>query len=55
MAGVGYDISDGVTLDVGYRFLDMGKSVAIPYAGAGVRTVNLREHQVRVGLRYRID
>jgi opacity protein-like surface antigen len=53
MAGVGYDISDGVSLDVGYRFLDMG-SVKIENAGQGSHA-KLREHQARIGLRYRID
>lgn len=53
MAGVGYDIRDGVTFDVGYRYLDMG-SAKIPNAGAGVSS-KLREHEVRVGIRYRID
>lgn len=51
MAGVGYDIRDGVTFDIGYRYLDMG-TLKLP--GAGVST-NQREHQLRIGLRYRID
>lgn len=53
MAGLGYDLRDGLTLDVGYRFLDMG-AVKIPNAGQGVAGKQ-REHEVRVGLRYRID
>ena len=52
MAGVGYDLADGLTLDIGYRFLDMGK-VRIP--GAGAVNAKLREHEARIGLRYRID
>lgn len=51
MAGVGYDLSDGFTLDVGYRYLDMGK---VSIAGANA-SAKLREHEFRVGLRYRID
>ena len=52
MAGVGYDLRDGVTLDVGYRYLDMG-TAKIP--GAGEASGKLRDHQLRIGLRYRID
>jgi opacity protein-like surface antigen len=51
MAGVGYDLSDGFTLDLGYRFLDMGK---VRFPGSGT-SAKLRDHEVRVGLRYRID
>lgn len=51
MAGVGYDIADGLTLDVGYRYLNMGK-VKVPGATTNAK---LQEHEARVGLRYRID
>ncbi|QLP97327.1 MAG: porin family protein [Rhodoblastus sp.] len=53
MGGVAYDLADGVTLDIGYRYLDMGQ-VKVPNAGSNVGG-KLREHQARIGLRYRID
>lgn len=51
MAGVAYDISDGLAVDVGYRFMDMGK-LNIPGVASNAR---LTSHEARVGLRYRID
>ena len=51
MAGVSYDIMDGFAVDVGYRYMNMGK-VNIPGATTGAR---LASHEARIGLRYRID
>ena len=41
MAGAGFDMTDNLTLDVGYRFRDVITSGADP-----------REHQLLIGLRY---
>jgi opacity protein-like surface antigen len=57
MAGVGYQISDRATLDVGYRYIDMGKiSSQRSDTGGGVNPAvhfdDLTAHEVKVGLRY---
>ena len=45
MAGFAFPIFDHAKIDIGYRFLDLGT----------VLGANLREHEVRAGLRYMID
>lgn len=59
MAGVGYAISPNLMLDVGYRYLDLGKikSEAFGCANGGVcaneiQSAHLASHDVRVGLRW---
>ena len=57
MAGVGYQITDRITLDVGYRYLDMGKAESGTIDNAGftnpkVRIDELAAHEVKVGLRF---
>jgi opacity protein-like surface antigen len=57
MAGVGYQISDRMVLDVGYRYLDMGKaeSGTIDNIGAinpRVRIDDLAAHEFKIGIRY---
>jgi opacity protein-like surface antigen len=61
MAGAGYPLPGSLTLDVGYRFIDLGKIesgtgdvivngvVSGPYAGA---TGKLKAHELTVGLRF---
>ena len=51
MAGVAYHLSPHLMLDVGYRYLDLGR-----YSGrvTGEKT-DLDAHEVRVGVRYQID
>ena len=45
MAGVAFPIFDHTKVDIGYRFLDLGS----------VLGTNVREQQVRAGIRYSID
>ncbi len=61
MAGAGIPLSNNLTLDVGYRFIDLGKLEiasgdvtvagfgAFPYSGA---TGKLRAHELTVGVRF---
>ncbi len=57
MGGVGYDITQDLTVDVGYRFLSIADgSIANATSTTGrVSYSDLHAHEVRVGLRYKID
>lgn len=57
MAGVGYQISPRTVIDVGYRYLDLGKAGSERSDTAGfvnprVNFDDLASHEVKVGLRY---
>jgi opacity protein-like surface antigen len=57
MAGVGWQVSERVTLDFGYRYLDMGKAESGHIDNAGfwnpkVRLDDLTAHEFKVGLRF---
>lgn len=57
MAGVGYQISDRATLDIGYRYLDLGSAGSENGDNAGnwnprVSIDDLTSHEIKVGLRY---
>jgi opacity protein-like surface antigen len=58
MTGVGYQITDRVVLDVGYRYLDMGKAQSstcdnLAFCGnPHVRIDDLAAHEFKVGIRY---
>ncbi|HMP08255.1 MAG TPA: outer membrane beta-barrel protein [Lacipirellulaceae bacterium] len=57
MAGVGVQLSDRAILDVGYRYTDLGKAETGRIDNAGfvnpaVKFDDLRNHEIRVGLRY---
>ena len=57
MAGIGYQISDRAILDVGYRYIDMGKISSQRHDNAGninprVVIDDLAAHEFKVGLRY---
>lgn len=57
MAGIGYQISDRAIIDVGYRYLDMGKITSQRHDNAGninprVTVDDLAAHEFKVGLRY---
>ncbi|MCC2111642.1 MAG: porin family protein [Hyphomicrobiales bacterium] len=57
MAGVGYDITPDLTVDLGYRFLSIADG-SIAKAGSTTGSVSysdLYSHEVRLGLRYKID
>lgn len=56
-AGIGYQISDRAIIDVGYRYLDLGKAQSGRADDAGfvnprVKFDDIAEHQIKVGLRY---
>ena len=56
MAGVGVDIAEGLKLDVGYRYLNAGRFNSAPDPRTGkVRSINLDNHQFKIGLRYQIE
>ncbi|RTR20193.1 porin family protein [Azospirillum griseum] len=59
MAGTGIAVTDAITVDLGYRYLDAGKAKSgVTLTGLGVsttvspRTANLRTHELTLGLRY---
>jgi len=57
MAGVGMQVSDRAIVDVGYRYLDMGKAGSERSDTAGfvnprVRIDDLTAHEIKIGLRY---
>lgn len=57
MAGVGYQLSHNTVLDIGYRYLDMGKATSERTDSAGfinprVNIDDLDAHEIKVGLRY---
>lgn len=56
MAGVAFEVTDGVKLDAGYRYLWLDKAYS-DYDAVGNRFEyrNLAAHEFRVGLRYMID
>lgn len=59
MAGVGYDVSDRLTLDVNYRYMNLGDARSYTPAsapGPGVVEWNdIAAHELRVGLRYGLN
>lgn len=58
MAGVGYDVSQNVKLELGYRYLNMGKVKGQSLAcfngtcGDFMNYKDIHAHEVRLGLRY---
>ncbi len=50
MAGFGYALTDNATIDIGYRYVNMGSFVDI--TGFSQR---LTSQEVRVGVRYQVD
>lgn len=54
MGGVAYDLTDHLKVDVGYRFLNLGKIDGVNRLGNTV-TTEIRSHQIRAGFRYMID
>ncbi|MBV8850558.1 MAG: porin family protein [Methylobacteriaceae bacterium] len=57
MAGVAYDLTPHAKIDVGYRYLNMGRlnGVASVMGGTSSNSSNTTAQEVRVGLRYVID
>jgi opacity protein-like surface antigen len=54
MAGVSYAFAPHMLADVGYRYLDLGRTTVPLFPSAGV-TRTITEQQVRVGVRYMVD
>jgi opacity protein-like surface antigen len=57
MAGIGYQLSDRAVLDVGYRYMDMGKVTSDSIDNTRsynprVRIDDLVAHEIKVGIRY---
>jgi opacity protein-like surface antigen len=59
MAGVGMQLTDRITLDLGYRYLDMGKAQSghyddftPPQWNPRVRIDDLAAHEFKIGLRF---
>ena len=55
MAGVGIDVAPHTTFDIGYRYLNLGKSQGLPAQNGKVFTKTIVEQEIRAGLRYMID
>jgi opacity protein-like surface antigen len=51
MAGVSYDVSQNLKVDLGYRFLSAGTYTSIPNPNGLSVTKNLYSNEVRLGLR----
>jgi len=54
MGGVAYDLTDHIKLDVGYRWMNLGKIDGINTYGSPV-SKDVHVHQVRAGFRYTVD
>ena len=54
MAGFSYAFGPHMLADIGYRYLDLGRTTIPLFPAAGV-TRSITEQQVRVGVRYMID
>ncbi|GLK76253.1 outer surface protein [Methylopila jiangsuensis] len=59
MAGVGYEVSDNITIDANYRYVDLGegrtKRVAGVTGGHRVKIDDIAAHEIRLGVRYTLD
>lgn len=62
MAGVGYEVNKNLTLEVGYRYLNMGRaqSGAITDAFSGqnygpLKVKNIDSHDIRIGMRWNFN
>lgn len=57
MAGVGYQVSERAIIDLGYRYIDMGKassqrSDTAGYVNPAVKIDDIEAHEIKIGLRY---
>jgi opacity protein-like surface antigen len=57
MAGIGYQLTDRATLDIGYRYLDLGSAESGRVDSAGfvnpkIKIDDISEHEIKIGLRY---
>lgn len=51
--GVSYAVSEALSIDLGYRYLDLGTHAASPFAPFAAR--DLAAHQIRLGVRYALN
>ncbi len=54
MAGVSYAVAPHILLDIGYRYLDLGRSTITLLPSTNVSR-SISEQQIRVGVRYMVD
>lgn len=54
MAGFSYAFTQNAMVDIGYRYLDLGRT-SIQLNPVAATQKDITEHQVRVGLRYMVD
>lgn len=55
MAGFGYALNEHATIDLGYRYLNMGRYTGLPDKNGAVLTRKLTSQEIRLGVRYMID
>jgi opacity protein-like surface antigen len=55
MAGVGYALNEHATIDLGYRYLNMGHFSGVADSTGKIIKQSLTSHEVRMGMRYMID
>jgi opacity protein-like surface antigen len=56
MAGVAVDVGSGFTLDLGYRYINLGEArTRLEDTQPGIRTKDIEAHEFRLGARYVID
>lgn len=64
MAGASFDLTPTVKLDLGYRYLDLGQSIAASsgllnclcgVVGAPLEVAELDSHEFRIGIRWQLD
>jgi opacity protein-like surface antigen len=54
MAGISYAVAPHILLDIGYRYLDLGKTTVTLAPSTSVSR-SIGEQQIRVGVRYMVD
>ncbi|WP_349369022.1 outer membrane beta-barrel protein [Salinarimonas sp.] len=52
MAGVSVDAGRSLSLDIGYRYVDLGEAATGASSGAHVETDRISAHEARIGLRW---
>lgn len=58
MAGVGYEVSDNITIDANYRYVDLGDARTKPtgiLSNKRVKIDDIAAHEIRLGVRYTLD
>ncbi len=55
MAGFSYAITPNILLDIGYRYIDLGKLDSLPGPNGSVVSKTMDAHELRLGVRYMID